>query len=313
MRRGVLAVRCVRTDQSEAWFWRSGIDVADWGKNAEAWLPGKATLNALSSAAVLPDSLAGLWPKTDSGVKLSDLFSWFDGAHFYEEETQPGYPAQLRPIPMVDFTIVKKAVSRAIQDGALWLVYGNDSVISQAPSELQMDADAILFRPPTALAALDLLPMALPSAWTTDAEPKTTVTAMYAELKARRGRPWPPKLFLDSLNAALGQGFVHRATGTGPISSLQHDGAVELTIRSEAPKPQDVPPTQTLPGRRASTLAVLSISEIQDLADQIHTLSKPLAGMDPQIEVRITVKTKSNGDLTKANTVLEKIKAGWKL
>jgi len=41
VRRGVLAVRCVRTDQSEAWFWRSGIDVTDWGKNAEAWLPGQ--------------------------------------------------------------------------------------------------------------------------------------------------------------------------------------------------------------------------------------------------------------------------------
>ena len=44
-------------------------------KNAEAWLPGQATLNALSSAAVLPSALPGFWPKTDDGVKLSDLFS----------------------------------------------------------------------------------------------------------------------------------------------------------------------------------------------------------------------------------------------
>jgi hypothetical protein len=35
--------------------------------------------------------------------------------------------------------------------------------------------------------------------------------------------------------------------------------------------------------------------------------------MDPQIEVRITVKTKTDGDLSAANSILDKIKAGWKL
>jgi hypothetical protein len=84
-------------------------------------------------------------------------------------------------------------------------------------------------------------------------------------------------------------------------------------IRSAAPKPPEPPPIQTAAGRRASSLAVLSISQIQDLADQIHTLSKPLAGMDPQIEVRITVKTKADGDLSLANSILDKIKAGWKI
>ena len=62
-----------------------------------------------------------------------------------------------------------------------------------------------------------------------------------------------------------------------------------------------------------SILAVLSMSEIQDLADQTQTLSKPLAGMDPQIEVRIAVKTKGDGDMSLANSILDKIKAGWKL
>jgi hypothetical protein len=313
VRRGVLAVRCVRSDQSEAWFWRTGIDVMDWGKSAEAWLPGQATLNALSSAAIVPSALSGLWPKADDGVKLSDLFTWFDGTHFYEEETQPGYPPEARPIPKVDYSFVKKAVSKAIQDGGLWLVFGNDSVFGEAPTELQMDADALLFGPPAQLAAIDLLPSVLPNAWTKEGEPKTTVSSIYTELKATRGRPWPPKLFLDCLNAALGQGFIHRVSGSGPIISLQNDGGTELTIRSAAPKPPEPPPTQTPAGRRASSLAVLNFGEIQDLADQIHTLTKPLAGLDPQIEVRITVKSKGEGDLSLANSVLEKIKAGWKL
>ena len=70
------------------------------GKNAEAWLPGQATLNALSSGAVLPSGPARPLAD-DDGVKLSDLFAWFDGAHSFEEETQPGYPPEMRPIPKV--------------------------------------------------------------------------------------------------------------------------------------------------------------------------------------------------------------------
>lgn len=311
VRRGVLAVRCPRSDGSEQWFWRSGIDVADWGKNAEAWLPAQATLNSLSSAAVLPDSLTGLWPKSDGGVKLSDFYSWFDGNHLYEEETQPGYPAESRPIPKIDYNIVKKAVSKAIQDGGIWLVYGNDSVLHEAPTAIQLDPDATLFRPPAPLAAMDLLPSALTDAWTKESEPKTNVSSLYTDLKVKRGRPWPPKLFLDSLNAALGQGFIHRASGTGAVSSLQHDGGIGLIIRNETPKAPD--PAQTVAGRRGSSLAVLTIAEIQDLADQVHALTKPLAGLEPQMEVRITVKSKVDGDLSAANTILNKIKPGWKL
>ena len=60
-------------------------------------------------------------------------------------------------------------------------------------------------------------------------------------------------------------------------------------------------------------MVILNMAEIQDLADQIHTLTKPLAGMDPQIELRITVKSKTDGDLSTANSILEKIKSGWRL
>jgi hypothetical protein len=60
------------------------------------------------------------------------------------------------------------------------------------------------------LSAIDFLPSALPTAWSDEAEPKTTVEALYAAIKTIRGKPWPEKLFLDGLNAAIGQGFIHR-------------------------------------------------------------------------------------------------------
>jgi len=35
--------------------------------------------------------------------------------------------------------------------------------------------------------------------------------------------------------------------------------------------------------------------------------------MEPQIEVRITVNTKAEGDLSQANSIMGKIKVGWRL
>jgi hypothetical protein len=307
--RGILAVRCIRSDGSEQWFWRSMIDTSDWEKTAEAWLPSKAKLNSLVAAAVLPKSLPGLWPRDDSGVTVATLGSWFDGSHCYLEETQPGYPPEPRALPPVEFSLVQKAIARAINEKELWLVFGNDSVFGELPTTLQMDANAFLYRPPAALSAIDLLPNTLPGAWSGSDEPKTTVAGIYAALKSARGKPWPPTLFADSLNAALGQGFLSRASGTGPIGSLQRDGEVELIIKVETPKPQE--PTPLPSGRRATNLANLTLAELQDLADHIHGLSKPLAGCDPQIEVRVTTKAGSKGNLDEANKILGNVKSGW--
>jgi hypothetical protein len=311
VRRGILAARCPRSDGSEQWYWRSSIDVVDWAKTAEAWLPAKAKLNYLTAGAVLPDSLPGLWPKDDSGVKLSTMFSWFDGNHCYEELTQPGYPPEPRQIPKVDFALVKKAAGKAVEEGAIWLVFGNDSVIGEAPTPIQLDPDALLYRPPEPMRPIDLLPPNLANAWSSETEPNTTVATLYAEIKAKRGKPWPLKPFVDCLNAAVGQGFIRRVKGTGPVASLQNDGGVELVIKSEMPKPPE--PQPVTPGRRTSTLAVLNAGEVQELGDQVSALAKVLAGSDPQVEVRVTVKSRSDLNLTEANKILDKVKPGWKL
>jgi hypothetical protein len=44
---------------------------------------------------------------------------------------------------------------------------------------------------------------------------------------------------------------------------------------------------------------------------EISHLTKALAGCDPQVEVRISIKTKPGKDLNKASEILEKIKKSW--
>ena len=149
---------------------------------------------------------------------------------------------------------------------------------------------------PSPLNAIELLPGALKDAWSNEAEPKTTVATLYAELKKAKGNPWPPKAFINTLSEAVGRGLVQRVSGSGPLVSLAADGTVELTVKSSAPMPQPQP--EPGPGRKLSPRVTLSTAEFQDLADDVSTLSKSLAGCDVQFEVAVSVKTKSGVDLT---------------
>lgn len=311
VRRGVLAVRYVRPGGGEQWFWRSSIEgVAEWEKYSEAWLPGQSTLNALSPFAILPGSLPGLWPNGDVGVKLSVLCSWFDGAHAFEEITQPGYPPEGRSIPKADYKLVHQAVARAVSEGQLWLVLGNDSVFKETPSALQLDADAVLLRPPRAIGAIDLLPAALPDAWTAKEPQKTTVETLYTEFKKKEGRPWPPTLFIEGINSGLGQGVFKRAEGTGALTSVAQDAGVQLVIKTDAPLPKPLPVPAA--GRISTSTVTLGVPDVQTLGEEIAKLNKSLAGCDPQIEVRLTIKANPGKDLGEADKILEKIKSGWK-
>jgi hypothetical protein len=311
VQRGVLALRHVRPDGSEQWFWRCKIEVADWEKSGEAWLPSKAVLNSLSARAVLPESLPGLWPAEPAGVELTTLCSWFDGKQAFQEVTQPGYPPEARPIPQVAVAEVHKAVAQAVKAGDLWLVFGNDSVWLEEPTALQLDATAKVFRRPPALNAIELLPGALKDAWSTETEPKTTVGKLYAELKKAKGNPWPPKAFINTLGEAVGRGLVARVSGSGPLVSLAADGKVELAVKASAAAA--AAPTEGTPGRKLSARVSLSPGELQNLADGASTLAKSLAGCDVQFEVAVSVKTKSGMDLKVANDVLGKVKGGWSL
>ena len=311
VQRGVLALRHIRPDGSEQWFWRSRVDVAEWEKTGEAWLPTKSTLNSLNSRAILPESLPGLWPAEPNGTDLATLCSWFDGKHAFQEVTQPGYPPESRGIPQVSVSEVHKAVTQAVKSGDLWLVHGNDSVWQESLSPIQLDPAAKLFRKPAPLNAIELLPGAMKPAWSEEAEPKTTVAALYAELKSLRGIPWPANVFIATLNEAIGRGLVSRVSGTGPLVSLAADSSVALAVKGTAPLP--LPQPDATPGRKLSARVSLSAGEFQNLADEVSTLTKTLAGCDVQFEVAVSVKSKAGVDLSTANEVLSKVREGWRL
>jgi hypothetical protein len=311
VRRGLVALRYTPPGGGEEWFWHCPIEgVVDWADFAEVWLPAKATLSTVHPSAVVPAALAGLWPENDNPVKLSTMCGWFDGKKAFDETAQPGYPPEKRPIPKADYKLVHQAVAQAVARGEVWLVFGNDSVLDEKPTDLQLDPDAGLFRPPTRLRAMDLLPGALAGAWD-GTPPKTTVGKLYAELKTQRGRPWPTRQFLDVLNEAVNQGMLVRSTAGPEFVSVTADMDRELRLPPVGTAmPSPTPPKAS--GIRESSEAAMDLAQLQDFAEEYAPkLTKLLAGTAPEFTVKIRLKGKPPGDLAVANDLLKKIDPEW--
>jgi hypothetical protein len=95
------------------------------------------------------------------------------------------------------------------------------------------------------------------------------------------------------------------------LVSLAADANVKLTVKSSAPLPQPQP--EAVPGRKLSPRMTLSAGEVQNLAENVATLTKSLAGRDVQFEVALSIKAKPDSKLEEANKLLEKVKTGWRI
>lgn len=282
----------------------------DWADYSEVWLPAKATLTKVQQAAVVPGALTGLWPTDDSPLKLSTLCAFFDGAHAFDELAQPGYPPEKRSIPKADYKLVHLAVAQAVAKGELWLVFGNESVLGEKPSELQLDPDAMLLRPPTRLRAMDLLPGALAGAWS-EKPSKTTVGKLYSELKVQKVRPWPTLQFIEVLNEAVNQGMLVRGVAGPEYSSVTVDSARELKLPPTGTPPP--PPRPPPVGPKETSEISLDLAQLQDFVDEgASALTKMLAGATPEFAIKIRLKGKTPANLAAANEVLKKINPDWK-
>jgi hypothetical protein len=72
-------------------------------------------------------------------------------------------------------------------------------------------------------------------------------------------------------------------------------------------------PPPILPSRKFSNSVTLGAGEVQSLGEVISDVVTALAGMEPEIEVRISIKAKEGQDYAAANEILERLKPSWRL
>jgi len=59
-------------------------------------------------------------------------------------------------------------------------------------------------------------------------------------------------------------------------------------------------------------MVTLGVADVQTLSDEIHHITKLLAGCDPVIEACISIKPKPGMDTKEIDEALKKIKKEWK-
>lgn len=104
---------------------------------------------------------------------------------------------------------------------------------------------------------------------------------------------------------------IHVASGSSRIDSLKHDGKKALIIK-QTPGGAEKLPERAFGGRRRTNMVTLNIADVQTLGDEIHQITKLLAGCDPVIEACISIKPKPGMDTKEIDDVLNKIKKEWK-
>jgi hypothetical protein len=179
---GQFVLRVTRADKSQRTFWRARPDgTAIDDPSLEVVLPEAALLTDLDPAVLAPQVLPDLWATGE--VSWPALADYFSGKHLVTQD-MGGWTESLL-IPAAEEAALKMAVATAVKKGLVWFVSGIGSLLEEDVPEGFIDEHALLLPPPAALAATDILPSAIPAAWSGD---ETTADHLRVALSAKSGR-----------------------------------------------------------------------------------------------------------------------------
>lgn len=287
---GTFALRYTRGDGSVRTYWlERPDDAALEDKSLKAVLPEHAEIGELSPALLEKGRLPGLWE--GDAITLGDLYAYFAGGHTVMRPVPGTQFEEPITVPKADPKVIKTAVTQAVEQGRLWLLAGTASLWQEEPPASVLTEAAELHEPPAVIPPADLLPEALPDAWSNGS---TSARAIYDTLhEARDGRlPWTlvAQAVSDAMKARVLEpdgaviawplGFDEADTARFRLPGASEDytggdGSTTTTVRDRTP-----------PNVHA-TEAELGIEEIQDLADVVADIQAAAAGHGVRFKLRV--------------------------
>jgi hypothetical protein len=302
---GDFALQITRGDKSVRTFWKSRPDdhaLAD--PSLEVVLSEAATLTEIEAGLLAPGTLPGLW--NGKPLKLGDIGAYFSGKHYVQVD-KGGYKEPM-PIPGASLDVVKRAVSAAVKSGRVWITTPAMSVLGEdVPVSLLTD-DAELHTPPAPAGATELLPDKLPAAWSGD---ETTAHFIHVALSTTRKQTLPWIVVRSALDDAFRLGLLERTIDSKDWpTDLGGAAAVKIRVSKRGAAPSG--------GGYGARIAEteLETNQVQDLADQVAEIKKAAAGQRLRFRVAVELGEAGGtpqGVLDAVNTLLAKVKKGWKL
>lgn len=303
---GDFVLRVTRNDKSQRCFWKlRPDDVALGDSSLEVVLSDSAALTELDATLLAPGTLPGLWEKEP--LTLQAISHYFSGTHFISVD-KGGY-TENQVIPYASPEAIRAAVVGAVKLGRIWLVNGTIGLLAEDVPVGFVNEQANLFSPPPLLAATELLPTALATAWTGN---DTTAFLLHASLSSKGGKTVPWSLVQKALDEGFRLGLIERTLDSGPWPcDLGGAGAVKIHLRSDVPRVTEPDPRSY--GAKVAS-ADLETHQLQELADCIDELRQATAGQ--KLRLRVVIEIGEAGKVppetvAAVNGVLGKVKSGW--
>ncbi len=278
---GFFILRLVQPDKTAKTYWREGADeTALKDPRLEVILPEAAELTEIPAAHLAPEALPGLW----SGDRLTyqQLKAYFAGGHIVQVQRN-GYAESL-VIPKADAAVLERAVSAAVEAGRLWLRSGPASLCGEPVPAGLCGPETTLRLPPPAISPHELLPEALPDAWSSG---NATAESILAALSKKQGEPLPWPMVRSAIDGAIRSRMLERSVDSGAWPcEVSAAATIRLKIAALPPiLPPIVPPVvPVVPGTLRGE-AELKHDQLQDLADEIGEIAK-LGGGAPAEALR---------------------------
>lgn len=275
----------------------------------ELVLPAAAELAEMPYQLLLPGKLPELWKGDD--VTVQTVHGYFNGQTIVQVQ-RDGY-TEPSSIPKAGAEVVNKAISAAVQAGALWLVSGPASVLAEPIPTGVLTPKAILREPPAMIAAAEILPENLPDAW---AEGHATALSIATALSQKIGHTMPWKTVKDVITASINARFTELDGKSGDWP-CDYPAAQSIKLKvSSAPtgRPGVAGIGSATSPKCLIAHAELEPSEIQDLAEIIPNLLELKAKFNVPLKFRIQIelgdgKEKPPEDSAKAiNKLLKELK-----
>ena len=206
--KGVFVLRLTRPDGTSRSWWMTRPDENALNDAAlELVLPEAAELTEITPALLAPKKLPSLWPEEEITVKA--VLDYFGGKTVVQVERN-GYQ-ELMQIPKATQEVVEKAVSSAVEGGAIWLLSGPASIFGEPIPAGVLSAAGKLCVPPAVIAAAEILPENLPGAWK---EGTASGLSIATALSVKAGKTLPWKTVRDVLGGALQARFLELEAGS---------------------------------------------------------------------------------------------------
>jgi len=314
---GSFVMKLKRPDGSTRTWWHvRPDDVAMKDPAIELVLPEAAELQDVSADLLEPDNLPGLW--SGDTLLVQAVLDYFAGGKVVQVQRN-GYSEPMT-IPKAAADVVNTAITKAVETGSLWLINGPASVLDEPIPAGVLDPTAVLQKPPAKIAAAEILPENLPTAWT---DGEATALSVATALSQKFGQTLPWKAVHDVITASINARFteLEPTSGSWPCEFPQAKTIklIEATAVGGGATHTGSIAEPTLGSNRRVAWSELEPSEIQDLAECIPKLLKirternlPMT-FHVQIELGDGIVEPDEASTQEVNKLLEEIKDGLKL